>query len=506
MFAAGPLVAAVAEENRAMPTAGETTRSVTLRECVELALNNNRELQAERLNPVIVRATLSGSFGVYDPVFLTDVRRDSSSDTGGLDPADFSRDAIYSADSVTAKFGFAGLLPSGLSYNLGGSYANSFGLRNFLNFESYSLSGGITIQQPLLRNFWIDQDRLTIKVNRRNLRITELGVRYLTMDVVNRVQQAYYDLALAFEDVRVHEQMLAVRRQTLMAFQRKVEEGLLAAVDLLPPNTQIATSEATLASLRSAMLLAGNRLRYLIGGESLGDPACLLSPAERLVAIPETLDLQTSWQRALSQRPDLLQLRENIEKAELQLKYVRNQLFPSLDVVAGYGRRGASTGQVPPPLDPVASASDAWQQIADGTAPSDFVGLVFSVPLSRTTARAHYRAGNELREQAILRVKQREELLLQETADAIALARSSLEQVAAARRATQYAEAALTAEERKLTGGKSTWFFIAQVQSDLASARSSELHALSQYNQAVARLQFVEGSTLDRNGLAVSVE
>jgi len=67
-------------------------------------------------------------------------------------------------------------------------------------------------------------------------------------------------------------------------------------------------------------------------------------------------------------------------------------------------------------------------------------------------------------------VKQREELVLREIDDAIKTARTSLQRVTATREATEYARAALEAEEKKLAGGTSTSFVVLQLQTDLATA------------------------------------
>jgi outer membrane protein TolC len=481
-------------------------RVVSLRECVSLALQNNRELQIQRLVPQIARATLSGSYGHYDPVFLADTRRESASDTGGLDPTDFSRDAVYTADSVTSRLGLTGFLPTGLSYSLAGSYANSDGLRNSFDFESYSVAAAISVRQPLLRNAWVDAGRWVIQVNKRNLRITELGVVYLAMDVVNRVQQAYYDLLQAREQVNAREQLLAARRQTLQGERRKVEKGLLTPPDLLATQTQVALTEADLHDLRNVVALAENNLRNLLGEDPRTQPPGQLRPTDSLNAVPEIFDLRESWEQGLARRPDLAQLREDVAKSELDAKYRRNQLFPALDLVAGYGRRGASTAQLPPPLDASASASEAFEQLADGTAPSDFVGVIFSLPLSRTSERAAYRASKELRAQAELLVKQREELILREIADAVSTAQASLQRVRAAQQATGFAQQAIEAEERKLAGGKSTLFFVLQVQNDLAAARAAEVNALGGYGKALSQLRFAEARILEQHGLSIEFD
>ena len=44
----------------------------------------------------------------------------------------------------------------------------------------------------------------------------------------------------------------------------------------------------------------------------------------------------------MTERPDLLQAKLNVEQQGIQLKYYRNQLFPELDLIGSYGFNGAS--------------------------------------------------------------------------------------------------------------------------------------------------------------------
>jgi outer membrane protein TolC len=313
-------------------------------------------------------------------------------------------------------------------------------------------------------------------------------------------------LLLAQGQLEARERLLEARQRTLRGQQRQVDQGVIARAEMLPSQTQLALTEADLVTLSNTVILSENNLRNLLGEDLRSVSPEPLRLSERLRSTPEIFDLRESWERALARRPDLAQLREDMTKAELGVKYRRNQLFPSLDVVAGYGRRGASTAQVPPPFEAEASASDAFEQLADGTAPTEFLGFIFSLPLSRASERASYRASKELRAQAELMVKQREELILREVADAVATARASLEGVRAARRATEYARAAAEAEERKLAGGTSTIFFVLQLQADVAAARSSEVVALAAYSKALSTLRFAEGRILDEYGLTIALE
>jgi outer membrane protein TolC len=66
-----------------------------------------------------------------------------------------------------------------------------------------------------------------------------------------------------------------------------------------------------------------------------------LAPAENLVAVPEVVNLQQSWQTGVKLRPDLVQARLDLERSEILVKLDFNQLFPSLDVVGQYGYQGS---------------------------------------------------------------------------------------------------------------------------------------------------------------------
>ncbi len=484
----------------------EQIRRLTLDECIRTALLQNRALQIERQNPAIARSALSASYGFYDPVLTLDTRTEDSADNGGFDPADFSRDAVFAAESETARGGLIGFLPSGLSYAFSSSYAHSEGFRNGFNFESYSLLTGVTIRQPLLRNFWIDQGRMTIRVNKKNLQITELGVRYMAMDVINRVQRAYYELGCTLGELRVRRGLLGARQQLLAGVRRKIEMGTLTVLDEKLAGAEVANVEADLTVAENAVRLVENELKLLLGDAWTNSVDVRLVPVEQLWVMPEEFDLRVSWQRGLTNRPDLAQFRQESEKAGIDLKYRHNQLFPSLDLVASHTRKGASTGQLLPPLKPVASLSEAGGQIVDGDAPSDVVGVIFSMPLSRATERGNYRISKHTKAQAELRVKQYEEQVMREIADAVYTARACLERASRTRRARELSEEALAAEEQKLAGGKSTLFFVLQLQNDLASARSAELRAKAGYNQALSQLRFVEATMLEHVGLSVEVE
>jgi outer membrane protein len=473
-------------------------KMISLREVVDNALLQNRQLQVERINPEIQRMTLRASYGFYDPLFQTRAHTESAVDTGGFDPANFSADAVFDADSEVVSSGLVGFLPSGLTYTLGANYAHSSGTRNFLNFDSYKAGLGVTVEQPLLRNLWIDQPRWQIQINKQNLKISELGVSFVAMAVINLAQQGYYELIYAWDVLRVQQDLLSTRDQFLKGIQSQIELGLMTTLEEKLARSQLAAVQTELIASSNSVAVAGNNLRTLMGIPEQDWTDELLVPAEVLITVPEQLDLGWSWRTGLAQRPDLLQLALNLKSAELTVKYRRNQLFPSLNLIGGYSLKGSDAIQAFPPDEPRASRSIAFDEIERADAPNSMIGLLFSIPLTSTAERANYKMSKELQKQAELLLKQKEELVLREISDAMDLAKFSYNRAHSARGAVGFASEALQAEEQKLQGGTGSIFLVLQAQTELARARITELIAKRDYNKALSQLYYTEGTLLER--------
>jgi len=480
-------------------------RFITLREAIDSALLNNRMLQIERINPEIARMTLRASWGYYDPILTSRVRKQNQTEVQAFDPDNPALDTGFTSESEVIDGGLIGFLPSGLTYNLVGNYNHSQGTRD-LNFDSYRMGAGIDLRQPLLRNLWIDQPRYLIRVSKRDLQISEAGVNYVAMDVLNLVQQAYYDLVFAWENLIVRENLLNTRQEFLRTVDRQVELGLLTVLEQRVAASRRAAVQTTLIEASNTLALAANNLRGLMGVAGTNWTQEFFIPVDRLAVMPESLDLATSWQRGLARRPDLIQLVKNVEKQNINVKYRRNQLFPSLDLIGAYGRRGASSIQAFPPDQPQASSSEAWSQFESGDAPSDMIGILLSFPLTKSAERANFAASKELKKQAELMVKQKEELIVKEISDAIHTARFSYDRVQAARTAKEYAESALKAQEELLRTGKSSIDLVLDSQEELATAQEEEVLAKQAYNRAISQLHFAEGTILEQHNLAFEFE
>jgi len=483
-------------------TPAATPGRLSLEQCWNLALQRNRDIQIERINPAIARLSVMAAGAAYDPWIIADNRWENLADSGGLDPADLNNDTPYQANSESSRIALTGLTPSGMTYSLNADYAHSYGERDFEEFEGYNVRLLATVRQPLLRNLWIDSARYTLRTAKLGVRTSEHALRFRITEVMWQVATAFHELGFAREQRRIRAELRDIRQALLDNVRRQIQGGVLTALEESQAASQLANAEVDLALADQTVALASNNLRTLLG-DAWNQPNHPFPDLDgALTPLPVILDLEESWRDADTDRADLALMRVTRDQSELDIRFWRNQLYPSLDVVAGYGRRGASTSQVlPPPFPPTnPSFTSAWDEISAGSNPNKTIGFVFSMPLTRRNERSRFRNAIETRNQADLRIQQLEEWVRREIADAHTLASNARERLDLTRKAREFAAAALEAEERKLTSGASAVFFVLQLQSNLAAARIAERRAQTDLLQAIHQIHRCDGTLLRKNG------
>jgi outer membrane protein TolC len=468
--------AAVAQTN--LPA----VRALSLPDCIEAALQHNFDLRIQRYEPQKSQFNLNAAYSGYDPV-LSLSGSHSHNRFGGSSTNGFSNNNYFES-------GIGGSLPLGTTYDL---FAN---VQDTTTRESSSGQVGVTARQPLLKNFWIDGTRLAIRAAKNQLRLSEQGLRQQIITTVTDVEYGYYELIYARENVRVQQQALELAQKQLADDKSRVEIGTLAEAGgaLEQDEAQVAQSRASLIAARYSLATAENALKSLITDNYSEWHGSDIKPTEQLQALPQGFDVQDSWSKGMASRPDLLQARLNLEQQGIQLRYDRNQVFPQLDLVGTFGYNGAGR-----------EVSDAFNQYGKADRPFYSYGAELSIPLSNARARNSYKADKATEKQLMLRLKQLEQSVMVQIDNAMKQAQAAWESVDATQKSRLYAEAALKAEQGKYAAGKSTTFTVLQLQNDLTAARSQEIRALANYNQALAGLAAAEGTTMQRRNLDFQV-
>jgi len=476
------------------PTNG-VVRPLSLADCFHIALEHNFDVKIARFEPEIQRHRLSADYGVYEPSLGLSGLHNYSASPGGLDPQKLPYPGTTTYED-SFNTGLNGLLPTGASYNLGGTANGISGTGPSGSLTSDSAGASLTVLQPLLRNAWIDGPREAILLDKKQLKISELALRQQIMTTLTSVEQAYFNLVLAQEQVRVQEQALHLAQRLVNESQSKVKAGAMAPYDEKQPESALSGSQADLLGARGNLLAQEYALKRLLSDKFSDWDGVRIEPTEKLAVGPQALDLHESWRRALTQRPDYLQAKLRIEQQGVVLKHARNQIYPELDLTGNYSQAGSGL-----------TYADALSGVRAGTGPSWTVGAQLTLPLlGNRAARENYRASKAQLEQQLVQLKQLEQTIMIGIGIDVEQARTRLAQVDATKQSCLFAELALEAKQRLLDNGRTTSFEVVQLQRDLTTARLNELAALAQYNQALAQLALDEGTTLERDKLELQVK
>jgi outer membrane protein TolC len=469
-------------------------RRMSLEDCVAEALQHNLAIQIQRYNPEISLYNLRASYGGYDPLL-----KFSANHQYTVQPSGFTSQGIQLPAQTTTFNSFnssiGGELPfSGLQYNIQGSINE----QTFLSSSNLPNSGGsigLQLTQPLLQNFWIDSTRLTIKVNKNRLQYSEQGFREQVITSIEAVQNAYYELVYSLENVKVQQEAVNLAQTQLDQDKQRMQIGTLALLSVQQDESQLAQNKATLIAAESKLDTDELTLKNLLTDNFPEWHRVQVQPTETLSAPLVLFDLQDSWSKAMTLRPDLVQARLNVEQQGIQLKFLKNQIFPELDLVGTLGYNGEGVFY-----------EGTFDQIGKGNAPYYSYGVQFQVPLANQNARNQFKSGKVTMQQLVLTLKQTEQNIMVQVDNDIGTAQSDYESVQATREARIYAEAALDAEQKTYAVGKATTFEVLQYQNSLTSARGAEISALASYEESLATLAADEGSTLDQLGINIEAE
>ncbi|MGO8930140.1 MAG: TolC family protein [Limisphaerales bacterium] len=485
------------------------TRPISLPQCIDLALSRNLDLRIEHLITDAAGYNLAGAYGAYSPVFSAGAQHAFVSEPEDFDPRKFHDYFPVELATDTLKTGLSGELPLGLSYGLSGSTIDKNARTDFNSdpndavafpggirqTNNYSAEAGLTLRQHLLKDFWINAARETLLIRRKELGMSQQALRFQIMKTVLAVEVSYYDVIAARELIKVREKAVELKQQLVKETRRRVQVGELPPLDSEQAETQLQNALTALIGAREASVTQQNCLKRLLTDDFKEWVDYDLQPAEVLLALPAEVNRSESFQRAMENRPDLLEARLAIERSAVVVKFQYNQLFPNLDLVGHYGGLGVN-----------ADSGLAVNQAFSFSNPDYFYGVVLSFPLDNATERGKYHASQAAKQIAELQLKKAEQEVLVQIADYVNRVQSRLSQVSSTRQARSFAEAALAAEQKKFQNGLTTSFFVLQAQEILTAAQTAELQALTEYNRTLAQLAFAEGSTLERHHLELEAK
>ena len=469
-------------------------RSLTLQECIERALENNLEIRSQRITPTIQTWGVMGAQGVYDPVLSGGINNQStttwlsSSDAQGLGTTNITqrtRSWLTSAD-------LSGKLPSGATYDFSAAGDHSYGNSSSNSFSTFSGDTGVTLTQPLLKNFGFGVNAATIRIARENRTIAIQNFVQFVMTTISSVANAYYELVYAIENHKSAVETRELARELLD--QNRIQErvGTMSPLDVIQAEAGVAESEQSVITTARAIKDNENTLKRLICLQISEFGSATLVPVDYPPVQMIALDVAESTRRALEIRADYQSAYHALESQNITVQFNRNQLWPEVNLTGTYNLNGLGY-----------SFSSFGDNLTSTRSPYWNVGVVVSVPLGNRQARANYHTAKLDADQLLLSLKSLEQNIVVAVDDAVGHVETNLKSVEAARAATRLAQESLDAEKKKLLAGTSTTFLVLQAQTPLATQRSAQIRAEADYHESLVALDLAEGTILAKNNIVL---
>jgi outer membrane protein len=460
----------------------------------------------------------------FDPVVTSTLQLDKDDTESTSAP---SLIPIVGQNTYTANFAYTQGFQWGTALSVG--FNNSHIATN--NPESLltpevSSNFQFRITQNLLQGFGSLPNLRFIRIAKNNREISDVAFRLQIITTVDQIEDMYWDLVYAYENVRVQQEALTYAQKALTDTKQQAQVGTAPPIQVVSAQSTVSTDEQNLIlaqnNLELEKLLVKNALSRSIEDPTLAEadviPTSTMQVPEQEAVVP-IQDLITD---ALDHRAELAESRIDLNSRDLSSKAVRNAMLPTLDAFAYYGGSGVG-GNLAVPACTVTVTSECYvalpppyansktvgyggtlNQLVNSTAPDKGVGLTLNIPLRNREAQANQvRAELEYR-QAQVRLHQLENQVRIEVRNAQFDVKQNRAAVQAAQYAVDFARQTLDADQQKLKVGLTTTTAILQDASVLTTSESNLVSAKAAYEKSRVELDRATGLLLDHSGIDIA--
>jgi outer membrane protein len=490
----------VAGERKPFTTPGPRV-DLSIQEAVQRATDKNIDIAVARITPRLTDFSIAALDANYRVNLTSAINQNSNTRF----PTQTTQGITLPSATTTSSWS------TGIAQNLwwgGGNYAinwsnNRINSPAAIQIRNPTFNSGITasLTQPLMRGFRIDSTRAALQTNRISQQNDEIALQATTVSTQAGVRNAYWDLVYAIQAVEAAQDSVDLSTRLVQDNQARVEIGTLAPIDVVTAQAEQANRRQALVQAEANVRTAELALKRLIVSGT-DDPLWIssINPVDRPPSTPEPINMEAAVTRALQERTDLQQSKNNLKISDINLRAQVDATRPQLNLTANYGLAGIggnifNTTRVTDPITGVSTTNttllaasgylDALRNIGGFDAPNWTFGLSFAYPLGKSAQEANVARSKLALDQSQANLKALELQIATDVANAALTVQSSLESVQATGVARELAQRRLDAAQSKFEVGMSTNYEVVQAQRDFADAQNSELLAILNYRKAL---------------------
>src|SRR5208282_5264284 len=165
------------------------------------------------------------------------------------------------------------------------------------------------VTQHLLQGFGFAANTRYIRIAKNDREISDVAFRLQTITTVDQVENMYWDLVYAYENVKVQKENLAFAERTLSDTKKQVEIGTLAPIEVVRAQSTVASDQQTLTlaltNLELEQLLMKNAISRALLDPALADAEVIPTSTMELPAQEAVAPTQELVNDSFGHRPEL---------------------------------------------------------------------------------------------------------------------------------------------------------------------------------------------------------
>ncbi len=355
---------------------------------------------------------------------------------------------------------------------------------------TYGLGVQLTASQPLMRGAGSEIGTAPLRAALADRRASRAARDRVASEVLRDLLSAYWELWYASAALQVDQAALALARRHQGDAQARVENGTLAAVEVLSFDARVAILEETVAAAEVERTARALELGRLVGVPAQQAAALVAPPASAPEAGSDDRSADDAARSAARRSAELTQVRAALDAARVDARVADDALRPRLDLegwllFSGLGDRDA----VAP-----------FEEVGRGSAVSAHVGAVFELPLSTAQRHAVAQGATLGVEAAEERLRAAELRIEAEARSLAARAEAARRRVGLAIRSVEASRRLAEAERERFALGTTTSLAVQTAEDDLRAAELRVARARVDARNASLALGHLTGDLLRERG------
>lgn len=461
-------------------TQEQSLEHLSLKTAVLFALHHNLALQINYNSRKLQRYDLITAQEAFRPQFaFTGSAGITTNNSSGDSSGSTTTKQATIGPSMTWKFPLGTELTANADYNPS-TQTGSGNSQDTANSSRF-ISWGITLTQPLIKNFGTDVNEVDLKNAEDQQKIDTLTLEQQVISTIIQVATDYYNVVQAQQNIKVNQQTLMQNTQQLRNRKMLYKAGRIPQSDVNQAEIDVNNQKLALSQAQEALVDAKQTLLT-----DMGLPENVSFTVDTDIKVtPIFPNIQKALSLAEKSNRDLKIALLNYQQAQRNLLTNANNERWQLDLELSHSHSRQN-------INPLNGASADSSTMTNNNS----VSLNLTIPLDRTTLDKAALTNAINQQNAEITLAQAKRTLRSTVTTTLANLESAWQQVTMSQQQLKLTEKSMEIAEVKFKFGKMDAFTFSQQQAQLVTAKINLIKAQINYLLQIMNYQKVTGTLL----------